>query len=39
VDPWINGIRAFEDPAAPPLARLSKGVHLLLELDRPWSVG
>jgi glycerol-3-phosphate dehydrogenase len=35
--PWINGIRAFEDPAAPPLARLSKGVHLLLELDRPWS--
>ena len=35
--PWINGIRAFEDPAAPPLARLSKGVHLLLDLDRPWS--
>jgi glycerol-3-phosphate dehydrogenase len=35
--PWINGIRALEEPAAPPLARLSKGVHLLLELDRPWS--
>jgi glycerol-3-phosphate dehydrogenase len=35
--PWINGIRAFEDPAAPPLVRLSKGVHLLLDLDRPWS--
>jgi glycerol-3-phosphate dehydrogenase len=35
--PWINGLRAFEDPAAPPLARLSKGVHLLLDLDRPWS--
>jgi glycerol-3-phosphate dehydrogenase len=35
--PWIDGVRAFEDPAAPPLARLSKGVHLLLALDRPWS--
>jgi glycerol-3-phosphate dehydrogenase len=35
--PWINGIRAFEDPAVPPLVRLSKGVHLLLDLDRPWS--
>jgi glycerol-3-phosphate dehydrogenase len=35
--PWINGIRAFEDPASPPLIRLSKGVHLLLDLDRPWS--
>ena len=35
--PWIDGLRALEDPAAAPLARLSKGVHLLLELDRPWS--
>jgi glycerol-3-phosphate dehydrogenase len=35
--PWISGIRAFEDPAVPPLVRLSKGVHLLLDLDRPWS--
>ena len=35
--PWIDGIRALEDPAAPPLGRLSKGVHLLLDLDRPWS--
>ena len=35
--PWLQGIRAFEDPSAPPLARLSKGVHLLLDLDRPWS--
>jgi glycerol-3-phosphate dehydrogenase len=35
--PWIDGVRALEDPTAPPLARLSKGVHLLLELDRPWS--
>ncbi|MDX6439537.1 MAG: glycerol-3-phosphate dehydrogenase [Gaiellaceae bacterium] len=35
--PWIDGVRALENPAAPPLARLSKGVHLLLKLDRPWS--
>ncbi len=35
--PWIDGIRDLEDAAAPPLARLSKGVHLLLDLDRPWS--
>jgi glycerol-3-phosphate dehydrogenase len=35
--PWIDGVRALEDPAAPRLARLSKGVHLLLDLDRPWS--
>lgn len=35
--PWIDGIRALEDPAASPLGRLSKGVHLLLDLDRPWS--
>ena len=35
--PWIEGIRALEDSAAPPLVRLSKGVHLLLDLDRPWS--
>ena len=35
--PWIDGVRALEDAAAPPLTRLSKGVHLLLELDRPWS--
>lgn len=35
--PWIDRIRALEDPTAAPLARLSKGAHLLLELDRPWS--
>ncbi len=35
--PWIERIRALEDPAAAPLVRLSKGVHLLLDLDRPWS--
>ena len=35
--PWIDSIRTLEDPAAAPLARLSKGVHLLLDLERPWS--
>ena len=35
--PWIDRVRALEDPGAPPLARLSKGVHLLLDLDRSWS--
>ena len=35
--PWIDSIRALEDPAARPLARLSKGVHLLLDLEHPWS--
>jgi len=35
--PWIHRLRALEDPTVPRLARLSKGVHLLLELDRPWS--
>ena len=35
--PWIDSVRALEDPAAPPLGRLSKGVHLLLDLERPWS--
>ena len=35
--PWVDGVRRLEDPQARPLARLSKGVHLLLTLDRPWS--
>ncbi len=35
--PWIDVVRKLEDPAAAPLGRLSKGVHLLLDLDRPWS--
>ena len=36
--PWIDGVRALEDPAAAPLGRLSKGVHLLLDLE-PTLVG
>ncbi|HUQ22303.1 MAG TPA: glycerol-3-phosphate dehydrogenase/oxidase [Gaiellaceae bacterium] len=35
--PWIESVRQLEDPAAARLVRLSKGVHVLLELDRPWS--
>jgi glycerol-3-phosphate dehydrogenase len=35
--PWIDGVRALENPTAAPLGRLSKGVHVLLDLDRPWS--
>ena len=35
--PWIDSVRGLEDPGATPLGRLSKGVHLLLDLDRPWS--
>lgn len=35
--PWIDRVRALEDPAAQASSRLSKGVHALLALDEPWS--
>ena len=35
--PWIDDLRRLEDPAATPYGRLSKGVHVLLRLDEPWS--
>jgi glycerol-3-phosphate dehydrogenase len=35
--PWVDHVRRLEDPAADPSSRLSKGVHALLRLDRPWS--
>ena len=35
--PWIDQVRALEDPAAQTSSRLSKGVHALLALDEPWS--
>jgi glycerol-3-phosphate dehydrogenase len=35
--PWVDHVRRLEDPTAKPSARLSKGVHALLRLDRPWS--
>ncbi len=34
--PWVDAVRRLEDPAAPPLAQLSKGVHVVLPLDEPW---
>ena len=35
--PWLERLRRLEDPAAAPYGQLSKGVHLLLRLERPWS--
>ena len=35
--PWIDRVRALEDPRRRRSAASSKGVHLLLDLDRPWS--
>jgi glycerol-3-phosphate dehydrogenase len=34
--PWVDGVRRLEDPWAQPIARLSKGVHLVLEQPEPW---
>lgn len=32
--PWLDRIRALDDPAAPPVLRLTKGVHLVLPRER-----
>jgi glycerol-3-phosphate dehydrogenase len=37
--PWVDGVRRLEDQAAHPIARLSKGVHLLLETNSEWRAG
>ncbi|HEY4867868.1 MAG TPA: glycerol-3-phosphate dehydrogenase/oxidase [Candidatus Dormibacteraeota bacterium] len=36
--PWVDAIRLMEDPRARPMARLSKGAHIVLEppRDLPW---
>jgi glycerol-3-phosphate dehydrogenase len=34
--PWVDQVRLLEDPRAQPMARLSKGVHLVLEPPEPW---
>ena len=34
--PWVEHVRRLEDAAAPPMARLSKGVHLVLEPPAEW---
>lgn len=35
--PWLDRLRSFEQPGVAPYGRLSKGVHVTLPLDRPWS--
>jgi glycerol-3-phosphate dehydrogenase len=37
--PWVDEVRALEDPARAPLVRLSKGTHLVLSLDDEWETG
>jgi glycerol-3-phosphate dehydrogenase len=37
--PWVDRLRQLEDPACEPMARLSKGVHLLLEPTEEWQAG
>ena len=35
--PWVDAVRRLENPAAAPTIRLSKGAHVLLRLDEPWT--
>jgi glycerol-3-phosphate dehydrogenase len=37
--PWVDGVRQLEDQAGHPIARLSKGIHLLLETHSEWRAG
>jgi glycerol-3-phosphate dehydrogenase len=37
--PWVDGVRQLEDQAGQPMARLSKGIHLLLESGSEWKAG
>jgi glycerol-3-phosphate dehydrogenase len=37
--PWVDAVRRLEDPASDPVARLSKGVHLLLQPESEWRAG
>jgi glycerol-3-phosphate dehydrogenase len=34
--PWVDSIRKLEDPGCGPIARLSKGVHVVLRPEEPW---
>ncbi|MFZ0215446.1 MAG: glycerol-3-phosphate dehydrogenase/oxidase [Candidatus Dormiibacterota bacterium] len=34
--PWVDQVRLLEDPKASPMARLSKGAHLVLDSPGPW---
>lgn len=35
--PWVDTVRRLENPSAQPSVRLSKGAHVLLQLEEPWS--
>ena len=35
--PWLDRLRRLEQPDVAPYGQLSKGVHVTLPLDRPWS--
>jgi glycerol-3-phosphate dehydrogenase len=34
--PWVDRVRRMEDPRCRPIARLSKGVHVILTPEEPW---
>src|SRR5438105_4197228 len=34
--PWVDEVRRLEDPAARPMARLSKGIHVVVDSPGPW---
>jgi glycerol-3-phosphate dehydrogenase len=34
--PWVDRVRRMEDPRCEPIARLSKGVHVVLRPDERW---
>ena len=35
--PWLDTLRRLEEPGVEPYGQLSKGVHVTLPLDEPWS--
>ncbi len=35
--PWLDELRRLEEPGVRPYGQLSKGVHVTLPLDEPWS--
>jgi glycerol-3-phosphate dehydrogenase len=37
--PWVDAVRQMEDETSQPIARLSKGIHLLLQPQSEWRAG
>ncbi len=37
--PWVDAVRQLEDETSQPIARLSKGIHVLLEPESEWRAG